>query len=385
MGHYGYSRLRRWAPPTSEARRAFARSLIPCVLWIGSSAGCSTPSVDPDFSGIVLFWELAETLQRDETPDASDWDALFATPGYATMRAHDNSDRALKATLPLALMPSRAEERERSIAAGDFRGVVVDHLRRAVERRDELELFRERIEARGLAGDALTLARAWLPAEAREAEAPAVSFVLLEPDARGYERIVMDLAFAHDLGDSFTSMVAHEAHHVFRAAVTRVQRPPGEFPERDLLASLDNLQAEGVADQIDKSDYLDSKQWGEQPSQQLMAKMHERYVAGYREAEASLERMDRLLADYGRDPAAASALGRELRDTLVLGGHPVGFYMARTVLEAFGRERLIEHVGDPFAFVEDYSEAASRLGGERHVFSDEALAGVQRLCRQFRR
>jgi hypothetical protein len=59
--------------------------------------------------------------------------------------------------------------------------------------------------------------------------------------------------------------------------------------------------------------------------------------------------------------------------------------MARTILEAFGRERLVEHVGDPFAFVDDYSAAAAKLGDERHVFSDGALAGVQLLRSKFRR
>jgi hypothetical protein len=42
--------------------------------------------------------------------------------------------------------------------------------------------------------------------------------------------------------------------------------------------------------------------------------------------------------------------------------------MARLILETFGRERLIAHVGEPIAFVRDYQEAAGgRLGpkGER--------------------
>ena len=67
------------------------------------------------------------------------------------------------------------------------------------------------------------------------------------------------------------------------------------------------------------------------------------------------------------------------------GGTRSGSTWPGTILEAFGRERVIEHVGDPFAFVDDYNEAASRLGGERHVFSGEALAGLQLLRDKFRR
>lgn len=346
----------------------------------------TSPAGEVDFSGVDLFWGLAETLRRDEAPDAGDWDALFATPGYATMKAHDGSDRTLEAMLPLALMPSHAEERERLAAVDDVRAVLVEHLARAVDRREELEALRERLEGRDLLGDALELAGAWLPDEARRAPAPAISFVVLEPDARGYERIVADLAFALDLGDSLTPTLAHEAHHVLRRSITVVPRPPGDFPERDLLTALDNLQAEGVADLVDKGeDYLRSGPSAQQPTQRLLERVHARYVEAYERADETLARMDRILARYAREPAAARELGRELREMLVLGGHPVGFHMAGTVLEAFGRERLVEHVGDPFAFVDDYAEAAARLGGERQVLGDEARAGVQALRAAFRR
>lgn len=357
---------------------------LPLAWSLAALAGCASSGERPsvDTAGIGLFWSLAETLERDELPPPEAWDALFATPGYATMKAHDRSDRTLGELLPLALMPSRAAERRELAESGDWRATLVEHLRGAVARRDELEAFRAELAERDLTSEALELAAAWLPEAALRAGAPAISFVLLEPDARGYERIVVDLSLALDLEDSFTRLIAHEAHHVCRATILAVRRPAEDFPERDLLAVLDNLQAEGVADQIDKGDWLGPLQWGERPAQRIFERLHARFVEAHDQADAYLRRMDGALASYAAHPERARELGQELRGALVLGGHPVGFYMAETVLAVFGRERLVEHVGDPFAFVRDYSEAAAQRG-DRHAFSPAALAGVDALRDRF--
>ena len=372
------------ATSTFDAVRCgFLAKIASSVAWACLFAGCASPAGEADFTGVKRFWTLTEALQGDRIPAAADWDGLFATPGYATLKAHGGSDRLLREALPLALLPSLAGERDAADEQDYVAGIVVEHLRRAVALRSELESFMESLRGQDLMLDAVLMARSWLPGEATRAEPPEVSFVLLEPDARGYERVVIDLLLAYDLNETaLTPLLAHETHHVLREAFTVVLRPEGNFAEKDLLASLDNLQAEGIADLIDKSDYLGPKTWGEQPTERLFAAMHERYVDAYGRAKESLSRTDAFLAAYARDPESARAIGRELRASLELGGHPVGFYMARTILEAFGRERLIENVGDPFAFMMDYSEAASRLGDGRHVFSEEALAGVRALRRK---
>ena len=350
------------------------------------TCACVAPDSRVDFSGIDRFWEIAETFQRDEVPTPAQWQALFATPGYAVRKRHDRADRLLEALLPLALSPSRAADRAKYAAAGDWRSLYVDHFRGAMKRRKELEELRKSLRVSDLTGAAMAKVAGWLPAGTLEsASRPEVSFVILEPDARGYERIVMDLSLALDLGADFARTIAHETHHVYRNQITLVRRPEGAFPERDLVASLDNLQAEGIADQIDKSDYLDRDDWGDSPVQRRLANVHSVYKRAHARADETLAGMDRLLAAYLADPSSADRVGRELRSSLVLGGHPVGFHMASTVIEAFGRARIIEHVGDPFAFVLDYNEAAKRLGGGRHVFTAEALAAVERLARRFRR
>ncbi|MEM7201656.1 MAG: DUF5700 domain-containing putative Zn-dependent protease [Planctomycetota bacterium] len=361
--------------------RLIVRSLCFQVVLV---AGCASSDRRADFSGIEPFWRIAETYERDDLPSSEQWQELFATPGYATARRHDNADRLLETLLPVALAPSRAAERAELAAAADWRASYVDHYRGAMAQRDELQRFARELQDRDLIAEVLADTAAWLPANTLQwTTPPDISFVILEPDARGYERVVMDLCLALDLGDALGPTLAHESHHVLRNQLSLVDVPEGDFPERDLVASLDNLQAEGVADQIDKADYLGKDDWGSSPLQRILAAMNLRYRKAYAQADETLAAMDRLLAAWLADPSGAAEVGSELRSLLVLGGHPVGFRMANTVLEAFGRERLAANVGDPFAFVADYSDAAAQLG-DRHVFSSEALAAVERLADAFR-
>lgn len=370
-------------------RRALRASLaVVCALVL--AAACVGPTRRPsggavDVSGLAPFWAVAETLQRDEEPPEAAWDALFRTPGYAVMAAHDRSDRFLRTVLPVALMPSRVEERARWEGEQPGLALAAAHLASAVERRAELEELQVGLAQRDLVGEVADRALAWLPPSAARLEPPSLSFVVLQPDARGYEWIVMDLALARDLGDDFAATLAHEAHHVYRNALAAARRPPGELAEADLLAALDNLQAEGVADQIDKGDFLERERWGTGPSQRFLEPVRARYVEAYRRADQTLAELDRLLAEYGRFPERAAAAGRELRGLLVLGGHPVGAYMARTILDAFGRERLVERVGDPLAFARDYGRAAAELADGRHVLSRAALDGLEALERALAR
>ena len=380
----------RWQPrgqgEYGKGMRALA--LAPVLLTFGA---CASPPVaetprHADFSGIDPFWRVAEILQADREPTEADWDALFVTPGYAIMKRNDRSDVTLKKLLPLALRPSLAAEADEFIANSGLLGLFVVHLRSAAERRDELDRYRRTIEHRDLVSEALDRTIAWLPADGRDdGPLPLVAFVLLEPDARGYDPIVVDLLYALEAGDRIVDTIAHELHHVFRGRASVLERPDGDFPERELLRGLDNLQSEGIADQIDKRDYLATPLTGDSAMATIHATVQERYRAAYEASVTTLAQVDALLAAYAASPDDAPELGRELVDALVLGGHPVGFHMANAIRTALGRDRLIAHFADPFAFVRDYDTAARELGAGYHAFSPEALAGLERLRQAFRR
>ena len=86
-----------------------------------------------------------------------------------------------------------------------------------------------------------------------EYKEPGLSFVIFMPDARGYDPIILDLSkIEKHNSKSFELLLAHEAHHSYRDQLKKWGS--GGFSEIDqaLLWAFDQLQAEGVADLIDK-------------------------------------------------------------------------------------------------------------------------------------
>ncbi len=366
-------------------RLALSALLLPLACQVPDPSPPSTSdSAKIDLSGLRPFWRIADQLLQDQDPPQSDWEDLFATPGYALMAKHEGSDRNLRKMLPLALKPSLAHERG-GLSTG-FSAILVEHLRAAVERRVEIEAFAEELAARDLTSEAMRLVSAWLPEGAIQAsEPPLISFIILEPDARGYEHIVIDIAFAEALQEGLTPIIAHETHHVLRNAVEVVDKPVGDFAESKLLQWLGNLNAEGIADHIDKQEILVAKDWGDTPTGQIMAMVQGRYIEGYERANATLATVDAQLAAYAEDPGRAKEQGQVLSEVLILGGHPVGFHMAGRILRAFGKERLVKVFADPFAFAVEYSAAAEALAEGDYVLSEEGLIGVERLRAKFSR
>ncbi|MGD8328371.1 MAG: hypothetical protein PVJ49_02975 [Acidobacteriota bacterium] len=356
-------------------------SLVVALALAASAAQNAAPQ-QADFSGLDPFFAVAELLAADQQPPQAAWDAMFATPGYRTLEEHDLADRFFQRLLPLALSPSRATDAEDAIAAQPVTGMFIGHLRAAFERRAELAAFRLELEGQPLADEALATAQAWLPeGSSTRFGPPALSFVIYQPDARGYERIVMDLLLAFERQDIFPALLAHETHHVIRRQIQGAWEK-NDLPEANLLAALDNLQAEGVADMIDKQALLAIDDWGDDSVDTAYVLMTGRIREELARVQQRLAELDEVLAAYAADPAAAEELGARLRqEILLMGGHPVGYHMAGVVVAAGGRERLIANVADPFDFVRAYDEVAAADPEQLHVFSDEAMRGLAMLER----
>ena len=370
-----------------HANRAAPRHLVLCAVTflLVVSHAPDASAQQADYSGLDPFWAVAEMVAADREPPETAWAALFATPGYRTLKERESADAFLRRLLPLALSPARAAAAEEAIAAQPVMKVFIRHLRTAFDRRRELAAFRAELESQPLLDHALAAAREWLPAGAAERfGAPAVSFVIYQPDARGYDRIVMDLLLAFERRAVVDGLLAHETHHVIRAQIQDSWNS-GEGPEADLLLALNNLQAEGVANLVDKPALLSIESWGESSSDSAFELMTNRFRDELGQVQQRLAEVDGILAGYARDTGAAAELGARLRATLVMGGHPVGYHMATVIVGAGGRQRIIDTVADPFDFVRAYNDAASADPERHHVFSREALRGLELLEQSTRR
>jgi hypothetical protein len=338
------------------------------------SAGPSAAAAEVDDSGIVRFWVVADALLQDREPPSSDWDALFATPGYAALEAREHRRSILTRAFHLAYMPSLASERQAAIVKGGWLAFVLPHLSSVPARRAELDSFRHRLESPGLLARAARRAQGVLPPGTTfRRPPPTVCLVFFAPDGRGYpDRIVADLLDLESNPDP-EAFFAHELFHFYRRLVQRV---PVDAP--DALApfaqALLNMEEEGIADQLDKSDIprLTEAALARRYPEPKRRDFYEKYRQHFAQANEWLERLDRTLVELPSDPVAAKKEAADFLAALPVGGRPVGAFMARTILERLGRDALQECAGNTAGFVERYQEAARRSGGAAYVLSEKA-------------
>ncbi len=326
------------------------------------------------YDGYSRFWRVADQLMRDREPDDSFWHDLLSAPGYKELIAHEFSEDFFPEQFRLAFKPSLGPSLAHVLRGGHHAGLLRHYLQTA-ETRDHIAKGMEAIAAAPVATVARQWALAWLPHGLRLGF-PTVAFVIFAPDARGYEIVVVDAAFACQLATP-QAMLAHEYHHVFRRQVM-ASRPEPRLGDKDVLWVLDQLEAEGIADQIDKRGWP-----GEAPAGTgRIADYARAYRRHFETAPGTIRQLDALLANWHDTPGDRQRIAGQLRSVLPLAGHPTGSFMARLIERRLGRDACVATVGNPFAFVRLYCEAAKATGAAP-MFGDAALAAVATLERSY--
>ena len=311
-----------------------------------------TASANPGFAydGYNRFWRVADLLMRDVEPLADDWLRLLDAPGYRELTLREFARDTLPELFRLAFKPSLGASLARALQGGPLAGQLA-HLLHAEQTRADLARRLELVSRLPLAAAAMEAALAWLPRNTR-AVFPTVAFVIFGPDARAYQSVVLDVAFFCRL-DAPHLLLGHEYHHILRGPMAPSDAQCGD--EATACRVLAQLEREGIADQIDKRDWPDTAQ----PASWPRADYLRRYRRHYEAAPDALRHLDRLLAAWPAAGGERGPLARHLQGWLQLAGHPVGSYMARTIERVLGRDLLVGTVGEPFAFLRLYSEAAA--------------------------
>ena len=329
-----------------------------------------------DTSGVRAFVAIADELLRNQEPTEQTWARLEATPGYAALLKDEFPQQHFRQAFRVALMPSRQAGLRAAIESRSIR--YLDHYVRA---RDQLEDIRRAVSGMDTGGDcaaarlAVREAEEYLPAASQPREPPPVAMVIFAPDGRGYAPIVIDALFAREMkADALIRFLGHEFHHFYRNLLTpRLRAKCVDGADAEVLWALDQLQAEGTADQVNVRPELEG---GGTLPEHLRA-----YLSWMSETPSRLERLQSLVLGAEGAGSAADELRRAIRDAIPRSGHPNGYYMARLIQERLGRKRLLLHLGDPFAFVRDYQEAAKIRSGPRteFVFSEQFEGYLMRL------
>ena len=336
--------------------------------------GKARAEIEPvfDTSAVEAFWPLVELLREDLEPPVEMWDAMLETPALEALAEQGMSPLFFERLMNLAFRPSMAQAR--NTALGDQRiGPSLQHFLEVWERREELDRAMRGMVRTGIDPELLAGLRALLPAEIPSGRPP-VAFAVFANAGRGGDPLVVDpLAL---VSWDVPPYLTHEMHHWYRDQLLEYEPDAVQPADRDLVAWLDALQAEGVADLLDK------KAWMENPLQ--VDPDRKPYVDQYLHAidhvEESIEALDAALSVWNLAESAAERRGatNELGQKMPLGGHPVGYHMVTTITGVFGTQGLRDTVGNPFAFARLYDEAARR-GDRARPLSDEAMAALGRL------
>jgi hypothetical protein len=362
-----------------------------CILTFPASDVHSQDRSRPrfDLSGIEQFLEITALLSEDLEPSVAQWDELFNTSGYRTLRDHESGYNPdfFKKRFNLVFRPSmrdqleaRLSQLEKSRASSWYDGMeyrVLRHYCRVRDARSELLTQCESFRNSAMCEEACRLAAEYLPAGAMDSIAE-FSFLIFAPDARGYSPILLDLGYVM-FHPNHTGLVAHELHHYYIHKLWKFNSEEVDEQDHQLLHSLGQIYKEGIADQIDKP----ALHYSGEHTDPLDEERSRAYRLLVQNTPALLHKLDEFLADMALHPDKRYELGRRFAAAVPQSGHPTGFYMARTIVEELGKEALVKDVGNPFAFVRKFNRAVKKKGPEYVSFSDEAMFVIARLEKKY--
>lgn len=330
-----------------------------------------SPNQKIDFSGVDAFWQISERIATEKITD-KDWDYLFST-GYYKFYENWGQRKFIQKALVTAIAPKMNVKRDSLIKINDFYSYVLTQIVSTYEDKTQLQKIQKNLAKSDLRNKILERAKEFLPTDLNSlTKEPFIYFGVFQPDANASSTsIAVDLRLYFELADPI-GLIAHEYHHFLTINYRKRFNEIKNDSTSSLMNSISQLQLEGVADMIDKDKFLNSDGRGF-PSV---------LVRNFRKALAdplpALRKMDSLLVVISKDPWSAKRNSDLIVNLLPLGGHPHGFYMAKTILGTHGKERLLTTVKNPFDFIRVFNNVHYKLNGAT-VFSEEAMKFLSHL------
>lgn len=324
-----------------------------------------------DFSSVEAFWGIAEKIANEKVTEA-DWDYLFST-GYYKFYENWGQRNHIQKTLVTALSSKMKLERDSLMKIPDFYSYILKQVISTYADKNALQTFQENLANSDMQNKIIERAMEFLPSDLNsKAYAPFIYFGVFQPDANASETsIAIDLKLCFELADPI-GLIAHEYHHFLTMNYRKKFKDIKNDSTSSIMKSISQLQLEGIADMVDKDKFLNSDGRGF-PS--VLSRNFKKFLA---EPLPALKKMDSLLVAISKEPLSAKRNSETILNLLPLGGHPHGFYMAKTILNVYGKETLLTTVRNPFDFIRVYNNAYLKLNGTA-IFSEESLKFLSRI------
>ncbi len=329
-----------------------------------------------DFSGMNVFWEIMESLEKDIMPPEEKWDDLFNTPGYITGNEHEFSHDYFKKYYTLAYMPSKQKELETELQRSSFYTPYLRHIADIKKHKEDIIKKQKELESSDeVFMEALERVKRYLPEGIIEKyPKPTVAFMIFGPDGRGYETLLVDLVYFLENEERAVSFMAHEMHHYYQNKESVMREG-----EAELLWVIKQIYAEGLADQIDKKVEF----FGDGVTAQ--SDRAKRFRELVDDSPNVIRKMDSLIKDIVLNPELYKTNALKISGLVPQSGHPTGYYMAFALCDHAGPENLVEDFGNPFSFFRRYNDMARRSNGKYPPFSDESIQLIGDLEKRYAR
>jgi len=324
-----------------------------------------------EFSGVYKFWEITEILEKNNVPSENQWNFLFRTPGYKVLIENEFEKEFFIKNFKLVYIPSKMDSLNEKLRKGIDKKYL-QHYMKAKESKAELKEQIKVLKNNPYSKDAIRLAMEYLPF-ADIKGAPLVSFVIFANDGRDYHPIVIDLLAT--INWDFLPFLAHEFHHFYRDKYKIIDMSKIEPADYYFVWAIDQIQKEGLADQIDK------KKWFHKNYDQsnFQIKKFKRYV---NQSPELIKKMDNILTEAFIFSERREELSKKLREILPQSGHHPGYYMADAIIDRIGKEKLVESFANPFEFFRLYQKA-SELNEEDPSFSEKSIEFIRSLEKKY--
>ncbi len=326
-----------------------------------------------EFSGIDQFWKIIAKFEKNQEPSNSDWDKLFNTPGYIILTSGEFTREFFEENFRLVFKPSESKNLELALKSSRNN----HHLLHYIKVRDNKEKIREQYKKlKRNKGSKIALSRTlqYLP-QRRVKEYPPVSFVIFESNGRGSSPIVVDLAASIEW--DFISFLSHEYHHWYRNRQLQINLRKVTSEDRDIVDALSLIEAEGIADMVDKKD------WYTKPSS-AVSEYARKFLYDVQSTPHIITQIDLAFQQMVKDPKDKRYLGRKILNILPQRGHTTGYFMARQILEHFSNKELTKCVGNPFKFVLLYNDAVHKSGSKYPGFSDDTIKIINEMANNYK-
>ncbi len=352
--------------------------IIAITLFLCIQVSAQQDAKNIDFSAIYPHFQIMEILQSGQEPSTDEWDKLFSTPAYKTLikREFKNPIR-FQEVFRAAYLPGYSKDINEILKKIDRKGrfwtAWVTSLLEAYEnvpnQKNELLQLIDDYKKLELSDFAIEQAARFLPDDNFE-DYPKIAFIIFN-DSRGYDPIILSLnsyvktdnkldnlaldcmtGLGYDKDFSFQLLYAHESFHYYRNKKKEFNFPENNDPYSSLIWIMNQIENEGIADQIDKQiKYFSPGCFADTREGKL--------YLGYLDKQRELIlNMDSMFVEIRNHQDSAKIFSRRFSSMIPRSGHQTGFYMCNAIINEFGESRLKAIVRNPFAFFKLYQKAA---------------------------